>query len=71
MNQSTQTGRHTLSSSVPPLFIKWFADITIGDIPLVGQEDRCDGADVLQMEEAVRWPPDRPGQAAEGSREGE
>ena len=36
-----------------------------------GQEDRCDGADVLQMEEAVRWPPDRPGQAAEGSREGE
>ena len=22
-------------------------------------------------EEAVRWPPDRPGQAAEGSREGE
>ena len=47
MNQSTQTGRHTLSSSVPPLFIKWFADITIGDIPLVGQEDRCDGADVL------------------------
>ncbi len=25
-----------------------------------GQEDRCDGADVLQMEEAVRWPLDRP-----------
>ena len=23
-----------------------------------GQEDRCDGADVLPMEEAVRRPPD-------------
>jgi len=49
MNQSTQTGRHTLSSSVPPLFIKWFADITIGDIPLVGGKNASLGEMVREL----------------------
>ncbi len=36
MSQSTQTSRDTLSTFVPQSFIKWFADITIDDVPLVG-----------------------------------
>ena len=28
MNQRTQSGGHTLSSSAPHPFIRWFADIT-------------------------------------------
>ena len=40
-------------------------------VPETCREDRCDGADVLPLEEGVRRSADGPGQAAEGTREGE
>ena len=49
MNQSTQPGRHTLSSSAPHPFIKWFADIAIGDIPLVGGKNASLGEMVREL----------------------
>jgi hypothetical protein len=49
MNQSTQSRRHTLSSSAPHPFLKWFADIAIGDIPLVSGKNASLGEMVREL----------------------
>ena len=49
MNQTTQPGCHTLSSSAPHPFIRWFADITIVDVPLVGGKNASLGEMVREL----------------------
>ncbi|QDU29272.1 Phosphoenolpyruvate synthase [Anatilimnocola aggregata] len=49
MNQSTQPGRQTHSASAPHAFIKWFADIAIGEIPLVGGKNASLGEMVREL----------------------
>ena len=49
MNQRTQSGGHTLSSSAPHPFIRWFADITIADVPLVGGKNASLGEMVREL----------------------
>ena len=39
----------TMNSSTPQPFIKWFADITIGDIPLVGGKNASLGEMVREL----------------------
>jgi pyruvate,water dikinase len=49
MNQSTQLGRQSHSASAAHSFIKWFADIAIGDIPLVGGKNASLGEMVQEL----------------------
>ena len=49
MNQSTLTGRHTRTPSAPHPFIKWFAEITIADVPLVGGKNASLGEMVREL----------------------
>ena len=52
MNQRTQPGgetRCTISSSAANPFIKWFADITIADVPLVGGKNASLGEMVREL----------------------
>ena len=49
MNQTTQPRRHTLSSVAPHPFIKWFAEITIADVPLVGGKNASLGEMVREL----------------------
>ncbi len=49
MIQSTEFDSQTDSSSSPHPFIKWFADITIGDIPLVGGKNASLGEMVREL----------------------
>ena len=49
MNQNIQPNHDTLSTSAPHSFIKWFADITIDDIPLVGGKNASLGEMVREL----------------------
>ena len=49
MSQSTQTSRDTLSTFAPQSFIKWFADITIVDVPLVAGKNASLGEMVREL----------------------
>ena len=56
MNQHTPPGsetRRAISSSAPHPFIKWFSDITIADIPLVGGKNASLGEMVRERADDV------------------
>ena len=61
-------GKKELAEQIIPKLREVEVEVGRGKTVLeaVNQEDRRDGADVLPMEEEVRWAADRPGKAAEG-----